>query len=87
MKKYVLFAGIVAIPVLAMAQSMPTWKSYMTTGNPADIVPSTGTSNSVAAWLAKKVDVTNGTLTTPTITGGTVTGSDITNATVTYSTN
>lgn len=54
----VIGAAITSVPVSALAQSMPAWKSYMQTGNISDIVPSAGTSDSVAAWLAKKVDVT-----------------------------
>lgn len=71
MKKIILALAILT-PIPALAQTAPSWKSYMATGNTADIVPSTGTSNSVSAWLAKKVDITNGastseTLTTPAI--------------------
>lgn len=60
-------AAIASVPVSALAQSMPAWKSYMQTGNAADIVPSAGTDDSVAAWLAKKVDTQNGTMQNPTI--------------------
>ena len=77
MKKILLAAVLTVTPSLAMAQSMPAWKSYMATGNTADIVPSAGTSDSVAAWLAKKVDTTNGTASGLTITNGSATGTDI----------
>lgn len=66
------------LPTSALAQSWPSdWKSYTQTGNPADIVPSTGTDNSVAAWFEKKVDVTNGAATGLKLTNGSATGTDI----------
>lgn len=57
------------------ANTTPAWKSYMATGNTADIV----SSPTVAAAIGLKVDATSGqslnqTLQTPTITGGTATG-------------
>lgn len=76
MKKILLALTALAIPSMAEAQSIPEWKSYQQTGNPADIVPSAGTPNSVASWLGRKTDVINGTQTNPTITGGTETGTD-----------
>lgn len=81
--KYILLAlTALVIPSIAEAQSIPAWKSYQQTGNPADIVPSAGTPNSVAQWLGKKVDVTGGTsenqtVNTPKIIGGTATGTNI----------
>lgn len=70
--------AVLGLTSAAEAQSWPsTWKSYTQTGNPADIIPSTGTSNSVAAWFEKKVDVSSGTLTSPTITGGAITGANV----------
>lgn len=59
----------------------PPWKSYMATGNTADIVAST----TVATAIGAKVDATSGqslnqTLETPTITGGTATDTDISGA-------
>lgn len=79
MKKILLALTALAIPSMAEAQSIPGWKSYQQTGNPADIVPSAGTPNSVAQWMGKKVDVDNGTstnqtLTTPTISNPSVSG-------------
>lgn len=79
MKKILLALTALAIPSMAEAQSTPPWKSYQQTGNPADIVPSAGTPDSVAQWMGKKVDVTGGasndqTLKTPSITGGSSTG-------------
>lgn len=66
----------------AMAQSVPPWVSYQSTGNPSDMVRSAGTPDSVATWMGKKVDVkdgssTNQKITNPTITGGTASGSSI----------
>lgn len=78
----VIGAAIASVPVFALAQSMPAWKSYMQTGNTANIVPSAGTDNSVAAWLAKKVDTTNGQLQNPSIQGGSVSGMDVSAAIV-----
>ncbi|MBV1833097.1 hypothetical protein [Novacetimonas pomaceti] len=87
MKKIAFLCAILMAPVAAHAQSMPAWKSYTQTGNPANIVPSAGTTDSVAAWIAKKVDTSSGTstnqaLTTPAITGGTSTGQTLNSATV-----
>lgn len=76
MKKILLALTALSIPSIAGAQSIPPWKSYQQTGDPSDIVPSAGTPGSVAQWMGKKVDVSSGTLTSPTITGGIITGSD-----------
>ena len=72
MKKIFICAALFLTPSLSYAQSMPTWKSYLTTGNTADIVPSAGTSDSVAAWLAKKIDTNNGVATNLTIHSGSI---------------
>ena len=69
-KKLLLALPFFFFPTIAFSQSIPDWKSYQSTGNPADMVRSAGTADSVAAWLGKKVDVTDGTLTNPTLTGG-----------------
>lgn len=45
------------------------------------MVRSAGTSDSVAAWMGKKVDVTGGMLTAPTITGGSASSIDLSSAT------
>lgn len=83
MKKLLLPLTAVATLGTASAATFPTnttppWKSYMATGNAADIVAST----TVAAAIGTKVDATSGqslnqTLQTPTITGGTESGVDI----------
>lgn len=74
-----ILATSLLVPVSAWAQSAPAWKSYQDTGNPADMVKST----QVASWLGLKVDVANGTLTSPTITGGTMNDPTITGGTAT----
>lgn len=86
--KILAFLGALLLPFSAHAQSVPDWKSYTETGNPADIVLSAGTSNSVAAWVGKKVDTsggqsTNQNLVTPTISGGSSSGQKITNGDIT----
>lgn len=69
-KKLLLVLPFFLLPEIAFSQSIPDWKSYQSTGNPADMVRSAGTPDSVAAWMGKKVDVENGNLDSPTLTGG-----------------
>lgn len=83
MKKLFLPLAAVASIGVASAATFPTnttpaWKSYMATGNTADIV----SSPTVAAAIGAKVDATSGqslnqTIDTPTIAGGSATGTDI----------
>lgn len=84
MKKILLALTALAIPSIAMAQSIPAWKSYQQTGNPADIVPSAGTPNSVAQWLGKKVDVTGGASTGQTLNSPTINSGNIDNTSTIY---
>ncbi len=69
------------------SNTTPAWKSYMATGNTADIV----SSPTVAAAIGGKVDATNGqslnqTLQSPTITGGTLSGTSIASVNLSAST-
>lgn len=54
---HLVIAGALVSAPSAFAQSMPSWKSSLQTGNIKDLVPSAGSDNSVAAWLGKKADV------------------------------
>lgn len=53
------------LPATSLAQTAPAWKSYQTTGNPADMIRSTA----VAAALGTKVDTANGTSANQTLSG------------------
>ncbi|MFT9375898.1 right-handed parallel beta-helix repeat-containing protein [Komagataeibacter saccharivorans] len=70
MRNAFLAVALSLLPVCASAQSVPDWQSYLVTGNPNDIVRSTGTADSVSAWLGKKVDVNGGSLNSPNLNGG-----------------
>lgn len=70
MRNAFLAVALYLLPAYAFAQSVPDWKSYLATGNQSDIVRSTGTADSVSAWLGKKADVNNGSLNSVTLNGG-----------------
>ncbi len=76
-----LFPLILSVALLAttpaFGQSIPSWKSVTQTGNVRDLVLSAGSNNSVAAWLGKKADTTNGQLQNPSMRGGSASGTDI----------
>lgn len=77
MRKFMIAALCASLYGPAYSQSMPPWRSIMTTGNLAYMAWATGTNDSAASWLGKKVDTLGGQATGLVRIGGADSGTDI----------